>query len=215
MRRHNVPSHDDVIKWKHFPRCWPLVRGIHRSPVNSPHKGQWRGASMFSLICVWINCWVNNREAGDLKWYRAHYDIIVMITSFTLLHYCSTVQEIHKFTGFTANREGHTDMTFLDFFLSSVKCQIHCLSKIFRLRVMEVVHHCRWRTCAEMNHNFETMENFQADCCWLISWMLYSLLNQFIWVYKNTEIHTAHTIVSWPNPKQRVIVHKIYPTGIL
>ena len=46
--------HDDVIKWKHFPRNWPLVRGIHRSPVNSPHKGQWRGALMFSLICSWI-----------------------------------------------------------------------------------------------------------------------------------------------------------------
>ena len=35
-------NHDDVIKWKHFPRYWPFVRGIHRSPVNSPHKGQWR-----------------------------------------------------------------------------------------------------------------------------------------------------------------------------
>ena len=44
----NVPSHDDVIKWKHFPRNWPFVLGIHRSPVNSPHKGQWRGALMFS-----------------------------------------------------------------------------------------------------------------------------------------------------------------------
>ena len=45
----------------------PLVRGNHRSPVNSPHKGQWRGALMFSLICAWINGWVNNREAGDLR----------------------------------------------------------------------------------------------------------------------------------------------------
>ena len=71
-------SHDDVIKWKHFPRNWPFVRGIHRSPVNSPHKGQWRGALMFCLICVWINDWVNNREAGDLRRYRAHYDVIVM-----------------------------------------------------------------------------------------------------------------------------------------
>ena len=35
--------YDDVIKSKHFPRYWPFVRGIHRSPVNSPHKGQWRG----------------------------------------------------------------------------------------------------------------------------------------------------------------------------
>ena len=61
--------HDDVIKWKHFPRYSPLVRGIHRSPVNSPHRGQWRGAMMFSLIYVWTNGWVNN---------RAHHDVIVM-----------------------------------------------------------------------------------------------------------------------------------------
>ena len=46
------PLHDDVIKWKHFPRYWPFVREIHRSPVNSSHKGQWRGALMFSLICA-------------------------------------------------------------------------------------------------------------------------------------------------------------------
>ena len=73
-----MPSHDDVIKWKHFPRYWPFVRGIHRSPVISPHKGQWRGALMFSLICAWINGWVNNREAGDLRRYHAHYGVIVM-----------------------------------------------------------------------------------------------------------------------------------------
>ena len=28
----------------------------------------------------WINGWVNNREAGELRRYRAHYDVIVMIT---------------------------------------------------------------------------------------------------------------------------------------
>ena len=39
--------HDDVIKWQHFPRYWPFVLGIHRSPVISPHKRQWRGALMF------------------------------------------------------------------------------------------------------------------------------------------------------------------------
>ena len=71
-------EHDDVTKWKHFPRNWPFVRGIHRSPVNSLPKGQWLGALMFSLICVWMNDWVNNREAGDLWRYRAHYDVIVM-----------------------------------------------------------------------------------------------------------------------------------------
>ena len=75
-----VIVHDDVIKWKLFPRYWPFVRGIHRSPVNSPHKGQWRGALMFTLICVWINGWVNNHEAGDLRRYRVHYGVIVMVT---------------------------------------------------------------------------------------------------------------------------------------
>ena len=70
--------HDDVIKWKHFPRNWPFVPEIHRSPVNSPHKGQWRGALMFLLICVWINGWVNNREAGDLRRHRGHCDVIIM-----------------------------------------------------------------------------------------------------------------------------------------
>ena len=74
-------NHDDVIKWKHFPRNWSFVPGIHRSPVNSPHKGQWRRALMFSLICVWINDWVNNREAGDLRRYRAHSDVIVMYSN--------------------------------------------------------------------------------------------------------------------------------------
>ena len=73
-----IALHDDVIKWKHFPRYWPFVRGIHRSPVNSPHKSQWHGALMSSLIYIWINGWVNNREAGDLRRYRAHYDVTAM-----------------------------------------------------------------------------------------------------------------------------------------
>ena len=61
-----------------FSASLAFVRGIQRSPVNSPHKGQWRGALMFSLICAWINGWVNNREAGDLRRHHAHYDVTVM-----------------------------------------------------------------------------------------------------------------------------------------
>ena len=67
--------HDDVIKWNHFPRYWPFVRGIHQAPVNSPHKGQWGGALMFSFICAWINGWVNNHEDGHFR------DAIVLITT--------------------------------------------------------------------------------------------------------------------------------------
>ena len=71
--------HDDVIKWKHFPRYWPFVPEIHQSPVNSLHKGQWRGDLVFSLIWAWINGWVNNHEAGDLRYHRSCYDVTVMI----------------------------------------------------------------------------------------------------------------------------------------
>ena len=61
-----------------FPRFWLFLWGIHRSPVKSPHKGRWRGALMFYLICAWTSCWVHNRDAGDLRRHRAHYDITVM-----------------------------------------------------------------------------------------------------------------------------------------
>ena len=100
--------HDDVIKWKHIPRSWPFVRGIHRSPVNSPHKGLWRGSLMLSLICalnkrwskqswgwrfetpsrsLWRHCndlrlnklWANDRNADDLRRHPTHYDVIVML----------------------------------------------------------------------------------------------------------------------------------------
>ena len=66
----------DVIKWKHSLRYWRIVRGIHWSPVNSPHKDQWRGAC---LICGWTNGWVNNRDAGDLRYHCTHYDVTVML----------------------------------------------------------------------------------------------------------------------------------------
>ena len=70
-------NHDDV-KWKQFQRYWTFVSGFHRSPVDFPHKGQWRRALMFSLICAWTNGWAYNRDAGDLRRHRAHYGATVM-----------------------------------------------------------------------------------------------------------------------------------------
>ena len=72
-------SHDDVIKWKHFPRNWPFVRGIHRSRWIPHTKASHTELWCFFFICVCINGWVNNREAGDLRRYQAHYEVIVMI----------------------------------------------------------------------------------------------------------------------------------------
>ena len=82
-------THDDVIKWKHCPSNWPFVRGINRSSVNSPHKSQWRGALMFTLICAGINGWVNIRKAGDLRRYHDHYDVIVMVVLLVHHHPCN------------------------------------------------------------------------------------------------------------------------------
>ena len=75
------PIHDDVIKREHFPRYCTFLKGIQRYVTNGfdfPHKGQWRGALMFSLICAWTNGWANNRYTADLKRHSAHYDVTVI-----------------------------------------------------------------------------------------------------------------------------------------
>ena len=103
--------YDDFMKWKHFGRYWPFVWGIQWLPVNSPLKGQWRGAFMFSLICTWTNNWVNNRDAGDLWRRRAHYDVIAMIMQNVNNLQCwvvwiSTV-EYHTYNGVLAGASVH------------------------------------------------------------------------------------------------------------
>ena len=100
-----LPMHDDGINWKHFPRYWPFMWGIHRWPVNSPHKGQRRGALMFSFICAWINGWVNNCEADNLRCHRAHYDVTVMVwrwphpPSWTLINGCDVMWVFNDMIG--------------------------------------------------------------------------------------------------------------------
>ena len=79
ISQHHV--HGFVTKWKHFPCYWPFVRGIPRSPVNSPYKCQSHGALMFSLIFAWTNAWVHNREVGDLRRNCGHHDVIVVVSS--------------------------------------------------------------------------------------------------------------------------------------
>ena len=75
------------LKKIHFPHNWPFVRELHRSPVNSPYKGQLRAALMSSLICIGIDSWVNNRKAGDSRRHRAHYDATVMYSRSARLTY--------------------------------------------------------------------------------------------------------------------------------
>ena len=76
----NIPSW-----WRHqmktFSAILALCPGKSPVPVNSPHKGQWRGALMFSLIYAWITDWANNPEAGYLRRHRGHYGVIVTVSS--------------------------------------------------------------------------------------------------------------------------------------
>ena len=72
-------SHDDVIKWKHFPRYWPFVREF------TGHR--WIPLTKASDAGLWCFLWSapkqtvgkRNRYAGDLRRHHAHYDVIVMI----------------------------------------------------------------------------------------------------------------------------------------
>ena len=93
-----------LTRWRHqmetFSAYSSFVRIIHRLPVNSPHKGQWHGALMFSLICVWIKGWVNNREAGDLRRHRAHYYVIVMRNVYKQCKCAVTLPVVKSFLSF-------------------------------------------------------------------------------------------------------------------
>ena len=83
--RNRVPNYMHLTWWRHqmetFSALQAICAGIHRSPVNFPHKGQWRGALMFSLIYAWINGWVNTGEIGNFRRHRTNYDVIVMMHS--------------------------------------------------------------------------------------------------------------------------------------
>ena len=76
-----------------------------RSPVNSPYKDRWRMALMFSLICAWTNEWVNNRDADDLRYHRAHYDITVMFLGvyWSAVHTGSALQVCEYFNQHSLN----------------------------------------------------------------------------------------------------------------
>ena len=95
--------------WHHqmetFSELLALCAVNSKVPVSSPHKGQWRGALMFSFICARINDWVNIREDGDLRRHRGHYDVIVMVNNTltvkgrNLFHHVWRSKEIHGCLG--------------------------------------------------------------------------------------------------------------------
>ena len=93
----NRSNHDDVIKWKHFPRYCPFVRGIHRWPVNSLHEGQWCRALIFSLIC--LNKRLSKQSWG--WWFEMpsrplwrHCNVSCWIYPLKWLHWCHLVKPV-------------------------------------------------------------------------------------------------------------------------
>ena len=97
--------------WRHqmetFSALLALCAGNSPVPVTSPHKGQWRGALMFTLICARINDWVNNREAGGLRRLLDHYDVSVMYAAglFVTTYKCSGIKTWNNKHVFYHNHE--------------------------------------------------------------------------------------------------------------
>ena len=173
-------QHDDVIKWKHSPRYWPFVRGIHRSPVNSPHKGQWRGALMYSLICAWMNGWVNNREAGDLRRHRAHYDVTVMKLgpNTRTVGYGKAVYELGQMNCTQTEMKKLTNLTFLCY---DWNLQI-CRQAISRNGINNVENTC----LSSMRNDFSCLCRKQVS-------LLRKKLFMYLWKITEKNYHCVYT----------------------
>ena len=191
----------------------PFVRGIHRSPVNSPHKGQWRRALLFSLICAWINGWVNNREAGDLRHHCAHYDVTVMCS-------CYSWHDDERSLGISSLG---TDLVFPEYSgLSPVEHTItiqwheiihrQCIN-ISKNSVSFIIHIfiCMWwlkhfvekvTTHAKIKHllcQFSKMMYYDAtkDCTFNYHWLL--LIFQMLPIWRRP----LQTPPDWPKPPEK------------
>ena len=120
--------HDGVIKRKHFPRYWPFVREFTgNSPV--PAQRPVTRSLMFSLICVWINGWVNNRGTGDLRRYRAFYDVTVMTQDLRRHSYNTATKVFQKFASYRS-----------DFAVMSLCILLHCADVKCCKCIMSYVH---------------------------------------------------------------------------
>ena len=128
----------------------PALCAGNSVPVNSPHKGQWRGALMFSLICVWIDGWVNNREAGDLSRHRGHYDVNVMIL---LTYYIVHRQPAYTETNKPIKRWLNLLKYLLHFDISNINCW-------WRFQVRRI-----WITCENWKENNRLIEGYMLLKC--------------------------------------------------
>ena len=78
-------TYDDIIKWKHFPRYWPFVRGIHRALMDSPHK-------VTRSFDVFFDLHLNTRlrKQSRRRWFETQ--------SRSLWRHCNGIHVIHLHT---------------------------------------------------------------------------------------------------------------------
>ena len=197
--------HDNVIKWKHFLCYWTFVRGIHRSPVNSPHQGQWHRALMFSFIFVRLNSSDNNGEAGDLRLLRAHYDVIVMtfieilitplrlVIDGFLLFLCNGHSPYIAFqrTLYFRLRSNWQDCRRhlydnMDYFMNYIKKNKRCKSSVIYKKALHLVMYMSsaldartWRK--EYRNNIVKLKNSLNRCALYLIWYKIGFVTNIYW----------------------------------
>ena len=124
--------HDDVTKYKYFPR--------HRwLPITKASDSElW--CSLWSA--PWIKDWVNNHGAGDLRRHRVHHDVIVMFlllscsrgmpmtfqTSHMKKSNCRTLQSRHNERNGVSNHQHHDCLLKRSFRRRSKKTSKLCVT---------------------------------------------------------------------------------------
>ena len=106
--KQNPLVHDDIIKWKHFPRYWPFVRGNHRSPVNSPTKA--------SYVRLWCFLWCGLSKQSRRRWFETpscSLWVTVMLHQVMKFHRWKTSARL-RFTIWLAARHWHRSQFLLN-----------------------------------------------------------------------------------------------------
>ena len=113
-------AHDDVIKWKIFPRYLSLVWDIHRSPVYFSHKGQWRFDDFIDLR---LNKWLSKQSRR--RWLE------IPLSSLRRHYYARTSWHgtLFRFTGYLWRKDIQAAGGFPSQKTGSLKlwCLIYCL----------------------------------------------------------------------------------------
>ena len=164
----DMGKHDDVIKWKHVPRYWPFVLGIHRSPGEFP--AQRPVTRSFDVLFYWVNGWINNREAGDLRRYRAHHDVIVMFTINTTTKQNKSWQICIILCKFNESMPLHPALIYVNSRAIYVRCALIFLSENNVIACVYLKHSCLVYFVTSI---FETYKQYINELCTQLGFVLF------------------------------------------